>query len=167
MAFRIAFCKVYHPLAYYAAFFSIRAKAFNYELMCQGKDKLKFHLADYRSRIDTLSQKEQGTLRDMRIVEEMYARGYEFMPIDLFRAKARDFQILEGKIMPSLNSIDGLGDKAAEAIVEAVKDGPFLSQEDFYQRTKVSRTIIDLMDSMGLFGDIPKNNQMSLFDLLG
>ena len=97
----------------------------------------------------------------------MYDRGYEFMPIDLFKAAARDFQIIEGKIMPSLNSIDGLGDKAAEAIVEAAKDGPFLSQEDFYQRTKVSRTIIDLMDSMGLFGDIPKNNQMSLFDLLG
>ena len=135
--------------------------------MCQGKDKLKYHLADYRSRMDSLSQKEQGTLRDMRIVEEMYARGYEFMPIDLFRAKARDFQIIEGKIMPSLNSIDGLGDKAAEAIVEAAKDGAFLSQEDFYQRTKVSRTIIDLMDSMGLFGDSPKNNQMSLFDLLG
>ncbi|MBP3701122.1 MAG: hypothetical protein J6I64_04480, partial [Lachnospiraceae bacterium] len=134
---------------------------------CQGKDKLKYHLADYRSRMDSLSQKEQGTLRDMRIVEEMYARGYEFMPIDLFRAKARDFQIIEGKIMPSLNSIDGLGDKAAEAIVEAAKDGAFLSQEDFYQRTKVSRTIIDLMDSMGLFGDSPKNNQMSLFDLLG
>ena len=167
MAWRIAYYKIHHPLAYYSAFFSIRAAGFSYELMCQGKEKLKFHLADYRSRIDTLSQKEQGTLRDMRIVEEMYARGYEFMPIDLFRAKARDFQILEGKIMPSLNSIDGLGDKAAEAIVEAVKDGPFLSQEDFYQRTKVSRTIIDLMDSMGLFGDIPKNNQMSLFDLLG
>ncbi len=166
MAWRIAWYKIHYPLAYYAAFFSIRASGFSYELMCLGQDKLKYHLADYRARMDSLSQKEQATLRDMRIVEEMYARGYEFMPIDLYRAKARDFQIIDGKIMPALNSIEGLGDKAAEAIVEAAKDGAFLSLEDFYQRTKVSRTIIDLMEQMGMFGDLPKSNQMSLFDLL-
>jgi DNA polymerase-3 subunit alpha (Gram-positive type) len=102
----------------------------------------------------------------MRIVEEMYARGFSFVPIDLFHAKAREFQIVDGKIMPSLNSIDGLGDNAATAIVEAAKDGPFLSLEDFYNRTKVSRTLVDQMAAMGLFGDIPKTNQMSLFDLL-
>ena len=166
MAWRIAWYKIHYPLAYYAAFFSIRASGFSYELMCLGQDKLKYHLADYRARMDSLSQKEQATLRDMRIVEEMYARGFEFMPIDLYRAKARDFQIIDGKIMPALNSIEGLGDKAAEAIVEAAKDGAFLSLEDFYQRTKVSRTIIDLMGQMGMFGDLPKSNQMSLFDLL-
>ena len=87
----------------------------------------------------------------MRIVEEMHARGYEFMPMDLFRAKARDFQIIDGKIMPALNSMEGLGDKAAEAVVEAAKDGAFLSLEDFYQRTKVSKTIMDQMEQMGIF----------------
>ena len=88
------------------------------------------------------------------------------MPMDLFRAKARDFQIIDGKIMPALNSMEGLGDKAAEAVVEAAKDGAFLSLEDFYQRTKVSKTIMDQMEQMGMFGDIPRTNQMSLFDLL-
>jgi DNA polymerase-3 subunit alpha (Gram-positive type) len=166
MAWRIAYYKIYYPLAYYCAFFSIRAKGFSYELMCMGVDKLKFHLADYRRRKDTLTPKEEGTLSDMRIVEEMYARGFSFVPIDLFHAKAREFQIVDGKIMPSLNSIDGLGDNAATAIVEAAKDGPFLSLEDFYNRTKVSRTLVDQMAAMGLFGDIPKTNQMSLFDLL-
>ena len=166
MAWRIAYYKIHYPLAYYAAFFSIRASGFSYELMCQGEDKLKYHLAEYRERLDQLTPKEQSTLRDMRIVEEMYARGYEFTPIDLFQAKARDFQIVDGKIMPALNSIEGLGDKAADAVVEAAKDGAFLSLEDFYQRTKVSKTIMDQMAAMGMFGDIPRNNQMSLFDLL-
>ena len=69
-------------------------------------------------------------------------------------------------LMPSLNSIDGLGEKAADAIVEAAKDGPFLSKDDFRQRTKVSKTIIDLMDSLGLLGDLPESNQISIFDLV-
>ena len=79
------YCKVFYPLAYYAAFFSIRASGFSYELMCQGREKLEYHLADYKKRLDTLSKKEQDTLRDMRIVQEMYARGFEFMPIDIYR----------------------------------------------------------------------------------
>ena len=166
MAWRIAYCKVFYPLAYYAAFFSIRANGFSYELMCQGRERLEYHLEDYRKRSDTLTQKEQATLRDMRIVQEMYARGFEFMPIDIYRAKARHFQIIDGKLMPSLSSIDGLGEKAAEAIVDAVMDGPFLSKEDFRSRTKVSKTICDLMADLNLLGDLPESNQLSLFDLV-
>lgn len=165
MAWRIAYCKVFYPLAYYASFFSIRANGFSYELMCQGRDKLEYYLADYRKRIDTLSKKEQDTLRDMRIVQEMYARGFDFMPIDIYRAKARHFQIIDGKLMPSLSSIDGLGEKAADAVVDSVKDGAFLSREDFRNRTKVSKTVCDLMGDLGLLFDLPESNQLSLFDL--
>ena len=166
MAWRIAYCKVFYPLAYYAAFFSIRAKGFSYEIMCQGRAHLEEVLADYKRRSDELSPKEQDTLRDMRIVQEMYARGFEFMPIDIYRAKAVDFQIIDGKLMPSLNSIEGMGDKAAEAVEAAGKNGQYLSKEDFWQRTKATKTVIDLMDSLGLLGDIPESNQMSLFDLM-
>ena len=165
MAWRIAYCKVFYPLAYYASFFSIRANGFSYELMCQGRDKLEYYLADYRKRIDTLSKKEQDTLRDMRIVQEMYARGFDFMPIDIYRAKARHFQIIDGKLMPSLSSIDGLGEKAADAVVDSVKDGAFLSREDFRNRTKVSKTVCDLMGDLGLLFELPESNQLSLFDL--
>ncbi len=164
MAWRIAYCKVFFPLAYYAAFFSIRASAFSYELMCQGRDKLEHYLKEYKKRFDELSKREQDTLRDMRVVQEMYARGFEFTPIDIYKAKAKEFQIVEGKLMPSLSSIDGMGDKAADGVVDAVKDGVFLSKEDFRDRTKVSKTICDLMDDMGLFGDLPESNQLSLFD---
>ena len=114
--------------------------------------------------MDTLSKKEQDTLRDMRIVQEMYARGYDFTPIDIYQAKARHFQIIGGKLMPSLSSIDGLGEKAADAVVDAVKDGKFLSKEDFRNRTKVSKTVCDLMADLGLLGELPESNQLSLFD---
>ena len=166
MAWRIAYCKIFYPLAYYAAFFSIRASAFSYEIMCQGRDKLEYYLADYKKRSDTLSKKEQDTLRDMRIVQEMYARGFDFMPIDIYKAKARHFQIIDGKLMPSLSSIDGLGEKAAEAVVDAVKDGPFLSVEDFSSRTKVNGTICSLMSDLGLLKDLPQSNQLNLFELM-
>jgi len=166
MAWRIAYCKIHYPLAYYGAFFSIRAKAFSYELMCQGQKHLENIMADYKKRMDTLSNKEKDAYADMRIVQEMYARGYEFEPIDIFRAKARDFQIIDGKLMPALSSIEGLGEKAADGIVEAAKDGPFLSRENFRERTKVSKTITDLMASLGLLGDIPESNQISLFDFV-
>ena len=167
MAWRIAYCKVYYPMAYYAAFFSIRASAFSYEIMCLGKAHLEAVMADYNRRKDTLTKKEQDTVRDMKIVQEMYARGFEFEPIDLFKAHSRLFQIVGNKIMPSLNSIDGLGEKAADAIQEAAKQGPFLSKDDFRQRTKASKTITDLLDSLGILGNLPESNQISLFDFVG
>ncbi|MBR1772097.1 MAG: PolC-type DNA polymerase III [Lachnospiraceae bacterium] len=172
MAWRIAYCKIHYPLAYYGAFFSIRAKAFSYESMCQGQAHLEGLLNEYKRRQDSadpkeaLSNKEKDALGDMRIVQEMYARGFEFMPIDIFRAKSREFQIIDGKLMPSLNSIEGLGEKAADGIVEAAKNGPFLSRDDFRERTKVSKTIVDLMGELGLLGDLPESNQISLFDFV-
>ncbi|MDO4521870.1 MAG: PolC-type DNA polymerase III [Eubacteriales bacterium] len=164
MAYRIAYCKVYYPLAYYAAYFSIRASAFNYELMCQGHERLLANMRDYKKRKDTLTKKEEDTYKDMKSVQEMYARGFEFMPIDLTRAAASRFQIIDGKLMPSLSTIDGLGDRAAEAVVEAAKNGPFLSKDDFWQRTKVSKSVIDVMDDLGILGNLPETNQLSIFD---
>lgn len=164
MAWRIAYCKVFYPLAYYAAFFSIRANGFSYELMCLGREKLEMYIADYKKRADTLTNKEQDTLKDMRLVQEMYARGFEFAPIDLFKSHPNRFQIVDGKLLPSFNSIDGLGDNAAVQIAEAAKDGPFLSKDDFRQRTKVSKNVVDLLSDLGILGDIPESNQLSLFD---
>ena len=164
MGWRIAYCKIYYPLAYYAAYFSIRATAFSYELMCQGKEKLEYFMDDYEKRKDTLSKKEQDTQKDMKIVQEMYARGFEFVPIDLYKANAHTFQIIDGKLMPALDTIEGLGDRAADAVVLAAEDGAFLSKDDFRNRTKVSKTVIELMSDLGLFGDLPESNQMSLFD---
>ncbi|MBR0152201.1 MAG: PolC-type DNA polymerase III, partial [Lachnospiraceae bacterium] len=165
MALRIAYFKIYYPLAYYAAYFSIRAKAFNYELMCQGKEKLEYYLRDYKRRANELSPKEDDTLGDMRLVQEMYARGLTFAPIDLFRSDAVNFQIVDGKLLPPFTSVDGLGEAAAYSIKEAAAQGPFLSVEDFKTRAKVSQTIADTLAELGVLGDIPKTNQISLDDL--
>ena len=164
MAWRIAYCKINYPLAYYAAYFSIRASAFSYELMCQGKERLAYFMSDYKRRSDSLSKKEQDSMKDMHIVQEMYARGFEFWPIDIYRAKAHRFQIIDGKLMPALSTIEGLGDKAADQLEAAAKDGPFLSRDDLRTRSKLSKTVIDFMGDLGLLGDLPESNQLSLFD---
>nr|WP_106788825.1 PolC-type DNA polymerase III [Massilistercora timonensis] len=165
MAYRIAYCKINYPLAYYAAYFGIRADAFSYEIMCQGKEKLQYYIDDYNRRSDSLSKKEQDTMKDMHIVQEMYARGLEFLPLDIYRARATKFQIIDGKLMPPLSSIDGMGDKAAEAVEEASKDGLYLSRDDFRQRTKASKTVIDYMAELGLLTGLPESNQLSLFEM--
>ncbi|MGN1156782.1 MAG: PolC-type DNA polymerase III [Agathobacter sp.] len=164
MGWRIAYCKVFYPLAYYASYFSVRATGFSYEIMCLGKERLERHLKYLKDNKDTISNKDQDVLRDGRIVQEMYARGFDFMPLDIYRAEPHRFQIIDGKLMPSLNSIEGLGDNAAIAIAEAAKDGKFLSKDDFRDRTKVSKTVIELMSDLGLLGDLPDSNQLSLFD---
>lgn len=162
MAWRIAYFKVYYPLAYYATYFSIRASAFSYELMCQGKERLEYNMKQITSMSkDEQSNKDQDTLKDMRLVQEMYARGFEFTPIDLFEANDTRFRIVDGKLMPSLSTIDGLGEKAATQLKEAAKDGPFLSKDDLRNRAKLSKTVIEKMTELRLISDLPDSNQLS------
>lgn len=166
MALRIAYFKIYHPLAYYAAYFAIRAKAFNYETMAMGREKLMENMNALKKSENKLTSREKEALGDMKNVMEMYARGFEFMPIDIYRVKATQFQIIDGKIMPSLISIDGMGDKAAEMAVEAAAKGKFVSRDDFKEKSKVSQTVIDKMAELGILSDLPASNQMSLFDMM-
>ncbi len=154
MAWRIAWYKVFWPLAYYTAFFSIRASSFSYDTMCFGKQQLEENMRAISGKPKEMqTAKEQDTLKDMRIVQEMYARGFEFLPIDLAVVHNKNFQIINNKIMPSLGVIEGLGEKAAESVVNAIKDGPFLSKDDFKKRTKVSQTITDKLAEFGLLGE--------------
>ncbi|MBO4324431.1 MAG: PolC-type DNA polymerase III, partial [Lachnospiraceae bacterium] len=172
MAFRIAYCKVHYPLAYYTAYFSIRAKGFSYELMCMGREKLLNCLQMYRTRSKSndpekkLSDKEENQFYTMRICQEMYARGYEFMPIDIYRVKANKFQIIDGKIMPSLTSIDGLGESVAGQIEEGAKGGPFLSKEDMMFRCHIGQSVVELLSSMGILEGLSATNQLSFMDML-
>ncbi len=167
MGWRVAYYKVNYPLAYYTAFFSIRASAFDYKLMCQGKEALEVELAELQK---TPKEKQSATIkdtiRDMKIVQEMYARGFEFLPIDLYKADAHRFQIIDGKIMPSFSSIPGMGQKAAETLQEAAKQGEFMSKEDIRVRGKVSKTILDDMEALGLLSGLPETNQYDFFSLL-
>lgn len=166
MAFRVAYFKVYYPLAYYAAFFSIRATAFDYELMCQGKEKLEIFMNDYikRNERKELTKKEEDTLKDMKVVQEMYARGYTFMQMDLYKSQSKRFQIIDNKLLPSFITIEGMGEKAAELLEEAAKSGEFLSKDDLKERGKVSKTVIETMSELGILGKMTETNQISLFD---
>lgn len=167
MGWRVAYYKIKYPLAYYTAFFSIRASAFDYQQMCLGKEALEENLAALQKKDkNDMSATEKDMVRDMRLVQEMYARGIEFMPIDLYRAKADRFQIIDGKIMPSFASIAGMGLKAAQQLEEAAKGGTFTSKEDIRIRGKVSKTILDVMEELGILGDLPETNQYDFFGML-
>ena len=166
MAWRIAWYKVYHPLAYYAAYFSIRAKAFSYEDMCLGKERLDEKMSIIKNTPKhEVKNADLDLLREMKIADEMYARGYEFWPLDIYKAKAKDFQVIDGKIMPALTSIDGMGEKAAQQVEEAAKGEPFTSLENFRNRTKVPQACIEKMKELGIMGDLSDTDQLS-FDFL-
>ena len=168
MGIRIAWFKIHEPLAYYAAFFTIRATAFDYGLMCQGKAAIDNHIKAYKAN-PNLSKKEQDTLRDMKIVQEFYARGFEFLKIDLYQSDAIKFQVAEGKLLPPFSVIEGMGGIAAEALAvaaraETERGEKFLSKDDIRQKAKVSQTVLDTMAELGLLGGLPESNQLSIFD---
>ena len=168
MGIRIAWFKIHEPLAYYAAFFTIRATAFDYGLMCQGKAAIDNHIKAYKAN-PNLSKKEQDTLRDMKIVQEFYARGFEFLKIDLYQSDAIKFQVVEDKLLPPFSVIEGMGGIAAEALAvaahaETERGGKFLSKDDIRQKAKVSQTVLDTMAELGLLGGLPESNQLSIFD---
>ena len=164
MGMRIAWFKVHMPLAYYAAFFTIRATSFDYRLMCQGKEEIDRNIRMYKG-IRKPTQKEKDVLKDMKVVQEFYARGFEFSRIDLYRSDAIKFQIDEGRLLPPFSVIGGMGGVAAEALAAAAGDGPFISKDDIRQRAKVSNSVLDEMGDLGLLGDLPESNQLSIFDL--
>ena len=169
MAYRIAYFKIFYPLAYYAAYFSIRASAFNYELMCQGKDKLLEQMDIVKRRLQKgeATPKDEVTLRDMHSVLEMYARGFEFAPIDLYKSHATRFSINDGKVLPAFTAIDGMGEKAAISLEEAARTEKFTSREDLKTRGKVTSTIADKMFELGILGNMPESSQISFKDLFG
>lgn len=163
MAWRVAYCKINYPLAYYAAFFSIRAGGFDYELMCQGKAACERNIKEYKAK-ENASATDKDVLIALRLVQEMYARGFEFLPIDLYQSDARYFKIVDGKLLPPFNSIAGMGDKAAEQLAIAASQGKFLSIDDIRDRGKVSQTILDKMVDLGIIKGLPQSNQLSIFD---
>ena len=166
MAWRIAYFKVNYPLQYYAAFFSIRASAFSYEMMCFGKEKVLYHINMIQS-IDKNKRtaKDEDKLKDLKLVLEMYARGFEFMPIDIYVADDIRFQVIDGKIMPSLASIEGMGEKAENQLKDAAGKGKFISKEDLQAHSKIGKSAIDKLSELGILDGMPDTNQLT-FDFV-
>lgn len=163
MAFRIAWFKVYQPLAYYAAYFTIRAEgSFNAPVILRGLASMKQELARIAA-LDKPTAVEKGNATVIEVAAEMYLRGLSFLPIDLEKSDASQFLMVDGKLLPPFNCIPALGDAVAKEIVLARQDHPFTSKEDLKKRGKVSQSIIDTLDSMGVLKGLPEEEQMSLF----
>nr|WP_110462399.1 DNA polymerase III subunit alpha [Ruminiclostridium sufflavum] len=165
MAFRIAWFKVHIPLAYYAAYFSIRAKAFDAEVMINGKEVVKQKMKEIEMQGNQAANKDKDMYEDLELVLEMYERGFKFLPIDLYKSHSTNFLIEEGSIRPPLNSISGMGTVAAESIYKAVKEGePFTSIESLRIRAKIGNSTIESLQKFGCLRGLPKSNQLSFFD---
>jgi len=162
-AFRIAWFKVHEPLAYYTAYFTIRADEFDSECMIYGKEKVKNKMKELDLQGNSISAKDKNVYSILELVLEMYERGINFLPMDLYKSHATKFRIEEGGIRPPLNSIPGLGTVAAESIEEAKKDGEFMCIDELQQRGKVGKSVIELLKKFGCLDGMTQSNQMSLF----
>ncbi|NRT62477.1 DNA polymerase-3 subunit alpha (Gram-positive type) [Clostridium saccharoperbutylacetonicum] len=166
MAFRIAWFKVHIPRAYYATYFSIRAKAFDAEFMIFGKEKVKAKMQEINAMGNDAGPKDKDMYDDLEIVLEMYERGIKFLPIDLYKSHATRFQVEESGIRPSLNSIAGMGNVAAEGIANAAKEKEFNSVDDVKKRSKIGNAGIELLRKFDCLKGLPESDQMCFFDVV-
>ena len=134
--------------------------------MCFGKEKVLYHINMIQS-IDKNKRtaKDEDKLKDLKLVLEMYARGFEFMPIDIYVADDIRFQVIDGKIMPSLASIEGMGEKAAKQLKDAAGKGKFISKEDLQAHSKIGKSAIDKLSELGILDGMPDTNQLT-FDFV-
>ena len=165
MALRVAYFKVYFPILYYCAYFSVRADDFNLVAMCKGKDAVKQAMKEITDKGLDASVKEKNQLTVLELANEMLERGFHFGMIDLYKSDAVNFVIEGDTLIAPFRAVPSLGTNVAKQIVEARKDGPFLSKEDLATRGKVSKTLIEYMNDNGVLKDLPDENQLSLFDM--
>ena len=163
MAFRIAWFKVHIPKAYYTAYFTIRADEFDSDIMIHGKEKVKNKMKEIELQGNAATTKDKNMYSVLEIVLEMYERGINFLPIDLYKSHATKFQMEEEGIRPPLNSIPGLGTVAAEGIEEAKKEGKFMSIDDMRIKSRIGKTVVELLNKAGCLKGMSQSNQMSLF----
>ncbi|MBD1380048.1 PolC-type DNA polymerase III [Metabacillus arenae] len=163
MAVRIAYFKVHHALLYYAAYFTVRADDFDIDSMVKGSTAIRAKIEEINAKGLDASPKEKNLLTVLELSLEMCERGYGFQKVDLYKSSAAEFIIEGDKLIPPFNSIPGLGTNAALNIVKAREDGEFLSKEDLQQRGRVSKTILEYLDTHGCLEALPEQNQLSLF----
>ncbi|MFV0520629.1 MAG: PolC-type DNA polymerase III [Lachnospirales bacterium] len=164
MSVRIAFYKLYHPAAFYAATLSEKYSDIDYSTMCVAKESV-FALLNSLNALKDVSQTEKNKITALELIYEMLARGIKFTPIDIYKAECTRFIIVDGQLMPPLCTISGLGENAGETLVNARIEGEFKTLEDFRNRTKISKTVIQVMIDTEVLKGIPETNQVSLFEL--
>ena len=164
MAVRIAYFKVHYPAAYYATYFTVRADDFDADIVCKGESAIHQKLHELYDLGNSASVKDKGLITVLELAFEMCKRGLKFKKVDLYKSEAVKFTIEdEIYLRPPLNSLQGVGDNAAKAIVQARKDGEFISKEDLRMRSKVSKTVIETLTNHGCLEGMSETNQLSLF----
>lgn len=163
MSFRIACYKVYHPEAFYATYFTTKAEDFDAGLVIKGVEAMKEKIKAIESLGNDATAKEKNLLTVLEVSLEMYLRGIELLPVDLYDSDSDRFQIREGKLLPPLKSLQGVGENAAKNIVAGRKKGEFLSVQDLVQKTKISKTVVEALKENQCILDLPETNQLSLF----
>ncbi|MBQ3864971.1 MAG: PolC-type DNA polymerase III [Clostridia bacterium] len=166
MALRVAWFKINRPLAYYASYFTVRADEFDISLMCQEPPQLLRAMDSIRALGKAATARDDRLMVLLEIVYEMRMRGFEFLPLDLYKSAVDTFTIEDGKIRPPLNRLPGVGQAAAEAIGRVRRDGPFLSVEDLRLRSRVSGSVIEMLRSQGALKGLQETSQVSLFSIL-
>ncbi|WP_049548397.1 PolC-type DNA polymerase III [Streptococcus pseudopneumoniae] len=166
MALRVAYFKVHHPIYYYCAYFSIRAKAFDIKTMGAGLDAIKRRMEEIaeKRKNNEASNVEIDLYTTLEIVNEMWERGFKFGKLDLYRSDATEFIIDGDTLIPPFVAMDGLGENVAKQLVRARQEGEFLSKTELRKRGGLSSTLVEKMDEMGILGNMPEDNQLSLFD---
>ncbi len=165
MSFRIAYFKVHHPEAFYATYFTIKAADFDGQLILSGKENIKEKILEIESNGNMATAKEKNLQNVLEVALEMYARGFKFENVDLYRSDSDRFIIGENGILPPLKGLDGVGENAARKIVEERDVSKFMSIEDLVKRAKVSRTVIEALANHGCLCSLPESNQISLFNI--
>lgn len=166
MAFRIAWFKVHRPLAFYSAYFSIRAKGFDASCMIKGDKVCLDKMSELRGkeRDKTISAAEKDMMTTLEVCHEFYRRGFTFEPMDVYKSDATRFLVTETGLIPPFTSMPGIGEQAALSIVEERKNGKFLSAEELIVRCpKASKAVVELLEQIGALGSMPKTTQMTLF----
>lgn len=163
MAFRIAYCKIHYPLAFYASYFSVRATEFDANIVIQGEQVLRKQLADFEEKGNMMTAKEKGMQTIFEMALEMYLRGFTFERVDLYTSDATKFLIVGDALLPPLASLQGLGDTAAQNIVQARQERVFSSLEDLRVRARISKTVIDILTEHGCVQGLPETDQIMLF----
>lgn len=166
MAFRIAWFKVHRPLAFYSAYFSIRAKGFDAFCMIKGDKVCLDKMSELRQkeRDKTISAAEKDMMTTLEVCHEFYRRGFTFEPMDVYKSDATRFLVTEIGLIPPFTSMPGIGEQAALSIVEERKNGKFLSAEELIVRCpKASKAVVELLEQIGALGSMPKTTQMTLF----
>ncbi len=164
MAFRIAYFKINYPEAYYASYFTVRAcDDFDYSCMCKGIDAAKEAIREIHAKGQEATAKDKNKQTVLEIVVEFYARGFKFLPIDLYQSDSRKFQITPEGLLPPFSSLQGFGTNAAQSVVDGRAKGEFRTIEELKERTSLGRSLIDLLKENGVLDGMPETNQLTLF----